>query len=194
MCCEGETCNEWIFAVLFSPNVYSCRLTKRGNIFFSPNQKDSEWKTIKDANTLKSSLPSRSRLHFTCSRTNFSLFKKVREESSSLDQLLFPSSALTLQTCVCSTRAHTKSHRESPWEWSVTARLAALALPLQSCASLHALQWVSLARTVMLLGGWVSLYICIWEHCWHFPSTCYKRTSKGLRWLHINLFIIVHTP
>lgn len=74
MCCEGETCNEWIFAALFSPNVYSCRLIKRGNILFSPNQKGSEWKTIKDANALKSSLCSRSRLHFTCSWTNFSLF------------------------------------------------------------------------------------------------------------------------
>lgn len=179
MCCEGETCKKWIFTALFSPNVYSCRLIKRGNTFFSPNQRGSEWKTTKGANALKTSLPSRSRLHFNCSRTNFSLSLLQEREGerrifflgSTFICLLCPDSA---NLCVFHLCSHKVPLREHMWEWSVTVRLAALALPLHSCASLHALQWVSLAWTVTLLEGWISL--CIWEHCWYFPNTHHKPT------------------
>lgn len=180
MCCEGETCNEWIFAVLLSPNVYSCRLIKRGNTFFSPNQRGSEWKTTKGANALKTSLSSRSRLNFTCSRTNFSLFllrekgeRRIFFLGSTFICLLCPDTA---NLCVFHLCSHKVPHREHMWEWSVTARLAALALPLHSSASLHALQWLSLAWTVTLLEGWVSLYIHIGEPCWHIPNIHNKPT------------------
>lgn len=100
---EGKT-HEWIFAILFSPNVYSNRLTKSGNPFFSPKQRGSEWKTTKSANALKISILPEQNSHYS-----FFRIENVREESSSLDR--FTSSALTLQIPLYLCVFHVCSHK-----------------------------------------------------------------------------------
>lgn len=59
---EGEPRSGWISALFLSPCLYSDRLIKSGNTFFSPKQRGYDWKMTKSANALKISAHGRSRL------------------------------------------------------------------------------------------------------------------------------------
>lgn len=129
--------------------------------------------TTKSANALKTSLHSRSRLRFTFSRTDFSVFllqdregeRRISFLGSTCICLFCPdpanASALVCIPLVLTQSPTDFSEKTCGNEAQLFARLAASALPLHSCASLHALQEVPLAWTVTLPKGWICLYIRI---------------------------------
>ena len=151
MYCEGKTHNEWIFTVLFSPNVYSRKLIKSGNTFFSPNERGSEWKTTKSANALKTSLHSRSRPRFTFSRTDLFLLQAREGErrisflGSTCICLLCPDpanpSALVgvplVLTQTPTVRKHVGMKRSRLQDWLLRLFLCILVLHCMHCNKSH---------------------------------------------------------
>lgn len=133
-------------------------------------------KDYKGCKCLKTSLPSRNRLHFTCSRTNFSLFFLWEKEGkrrifflgSAFIYLLCPDPANLCVFHLCSHEVPQREHVGMKYNCKIGCLGSSSAfLCFTACT---AMSLISLDCNA--LEGWISL--CIFT--WHLTNTCHKST------------------